>query len=189
MGKGRSVDEESSLSVTSPPASVISSSSSKTRSTDCTPPEAFSAIPLSPMARNSDNSYPHREKNCLEHPRYSTRCPVRDDTEHDQVEGLCFHFVDNNIHNTKTFSWNGGPGTGLTGGISMANPSPGNSITLRVAAPSSFTATSELAAAVGAAGAAITALGRHRVPPRDPRRRRHLQHHRRRPRRAASRTP
>src|SRR4051794_20254295 len=40
----------------------------------------------------------------------------------------------------------------------MANPSPGNSITLRVAAPSSFTATSELAAAVGAAGAAITAL-------------------------------
>ena len=40
----------------------------------------------------------------------------------------------------------------------MANPSPGNSITLRVEAPSSFTATSELAAAVGAAGAAITAL-------------------------------
>ena len=40
----------------------------------------------------------------------------------------------------------------------MAYSSPGNSITLRVAAPSSFTATSELAAAVGAAGAAITAL-------------------------------
>ncbi len=40
----------------------------------------------------------------------------------------------------------------------MANPSPGNSITLRVEAPSSFSATSELAAAVGAAGAAITAL-------------------------------
>ena len=34
----------------------------------------------------------------------------------------------------------------------MANPSPGNSITLRVEAPSSFSATSELAAAVGAAG-------------------------------------
>ncbi|MCZ2403844.1 NADP-dependent malic enzyme [Paenarthrobacter sp. Z7-10] len=40
----------------------------------------------------------------------------------------------------------------------MANPSPGNSITLRVEAQSSFSATSELAAAVGAAGAAITAL-------------------------------
>ncbi len=40
----------------------------------------------------------------------------------------------------------------------MASPSPGNSITLRVEAPSSFTATSELAAAVAAAGAAITAL-------------------------------
>ena len=40
----------------------------------------------------------------------------------------------------------------------MANPSPGNSITLRVEAPSSFSATSELAASVGAAGAAITAL-------------------------------
>ncbi len=40
----------------------------------------------------------------------------------------------------------------------MANPSPGYSITLRVEAPSSFTATSELAAAVGAAGGAITAL-------------------------------
>src|SRR6478752_931212 len=49
-------------------------------------------------------------------------------------------------------------GQGLTGGHSMANPSPGNSITLRVEAPSSFSATSELAAAVGAAGAAITAL-------------------------------
>ncbi|WP_026819460.1 NAD-dependent malic enzyme [Arthrobacter castelli] len=40
----------------------------------------------------------------------------------------------------------------------MASPSPGHSITLRVKAPSSFTATTELAAAVGAAGAAITAL-------------------------------
>jgi malate dehydrogenase (oxaloacetate-decarboxylating) len=40
----------------------------------------------------------------------------------------------------------------------MANPSPGYSITLRVEAPSSFSATSELAAAVGAAGAAVTAL-------------------------------
>ncbi|MBP2413004.1 malate dehydrogenase (oxaloacetate-decarboxylating) [Arthrobacter stackebrandtii] len=40
----------------------------------------------------------------------------------------------------------------------MANPSPGNSITLRVSAPSNFTVTSELAAAVGAAGAAVTAL-------------------------------
>ncbi|MBG0740843.1 NAD-dependent malic enzyme [Paeniglutamicibacter antarcticus] len=40
----------------------------------------------------------------------------------------------------------------------MATPSPGNSITLRVEAPSSFTATSELAAAVAAAGAAVTAL-------------------------------
>ena len=40
----------------------------------------------------------------------------------------------------------------------MANPSPGYSVTLRVEAPSSFTATSELAAAVGAAGASITAL-------------------------------
>ena len=37
----------------------------------------------------------------------------------------------------------------------MANPSPGNSITLRVDAPSSFTATSELAAAVGAGNAVI----------------------------------
>ncbi|MDO5754265.1 NAD-dependent malic enzyme [Arthrobacter sp.] len=40
----------------------------------------------------------------------------------------------------------------------MANPSPGNSITLRVTAPSNFTVTSELAAAVGSAGAAVTAL-------------------------------
>ncbi|MHA7270862.1 malic enzyme-like NAD(P)-binding protein [Arthrobacter sp. HLT1-20] len=40
----------------------------------------------------------------------------------------------------------------------MANPSPGNSITLRVMAPSNFTVTSELATAVAAAGAAVTAL-------------------------------
>jgi malate dehydrogenase (oxaloacetate-decarboxylating) len=40
----------------------------------------------------------------------------------------------------------------------MANPGPGNSITLRVSAPSSFTATSEIATAVAAAGAAVTAL-------------------------------
>ncbi|WP_287932602.1 malic enzyme-like NAD(P)-binding protein, partial [Arthrobacter sp.] len=40
----------------------------------------------------------------------------------------------------------------------MANPSPGNSITLRVSAPSNFTVTSELAAAVAASGAAVTAL-------------------------------
>ncbi|WGW11430.1 NAD-dependent malic enzyme [Saxibacter everestensis] len=40
----------------------------------------------------------------------------------------------------------------------MASPSPGYSITLRVEAPASFTATSELAAAVASAGAAITAL-------------------------------
>ncbi|WP_125616179.1 NAD-dependent malic enzyme [Specibacter cremeus] len=40
----------------------------------------------------------------------------------------------------------------------MANPSPGNSITLRVSAPSNFTVTSELAAAAAAAGAAVTAL-------------------------------
>ncbi|WP_299168788.1 NAD-dependent malic enzyme [uncultured Arthrobacter sp.] len=40
----------------------------------------------------------------------------------------------------------------------MASPSPGYSITLRVQAPSSFTATAELAAAVGSAGASITAL-------------------------------
>ncbi len=40
----------------------------------------------------------------------------------------------------------------------MPSPSPGYSITLRVDAPSSFTATSELAAAVASAGAAVTAL-------------------------------
>ena len=40
----------------------------------------------------------------------------------------------------------------------MTNPSPGNSITLRVSAPSNFTVTSELAAAASAAGAAVTAL-------------------------------
>ncbi|WP_343319455.1 NAD-dependent malic enzyme [Arthrobacter sp. TMP15] len=40
----------------------------------------------------------------------------------------------------------------------MANPSPGNSITLRVTAPSNFTVTSELAAAAASAGAAVTAL-------------------------------
>lgn len=40
----------------------------------------------------------------------------------------------------------------------MASPSPGYSITLRVQAPSSFTATAELAAAVGSAGGSITAL-------------------------------
>ncbi|WP_309072581.1 NAD-dependent malic enzyme [Arthrobacter sp.] len=40
----------------------------------------------------------------------------------------------------------------------MASPSPGYSITLRVQAPSSFTTTAELAAAVGSAGASITAL-------------------------------
>ncbi|WP_427016871.1 NAD-dependent malic enzyme [Pseudarthrobacter sp. P1] len=40
----------------------------------------------------------------------------------------------------------------------MAIPSPGNSITLRVEAPSSFTATSEITAAVANAGALITAL-------------------------------
>ena len=40
----------------------------------------------------------------------------------------------------------------------MPSPSPGYSITLRVDAPSSFTATSELAAAVSSAGAAVTAL-------------------------------
>lgn len=40
----------------------------------------------------------------------------------------------------------------------MANTSPGNSITLRVSAPSRFTTTSELAAAAAAAGAAVTAL-------------------------------
>ncbi|GAA1366714.1 NAD-dependent malic enzyme [Arthrobacter rhombi] len=40
----------------------------------------------------------------------------------------------------------------------MANPSPGYSLTLRVETPATYTATSELAAAVGAAGASITAL-------------------------------
>jgi malate dehydrogenase (oxaloacetate-decarboxylating) len=40
----------------------------------------------------------------------------------------------------------------------MANPSPGYSLTLRVETPASITATSELAAAVGAAGGSITAL-------------------------------
>lgn len=40
----------------------------------------------------------------------------------------------------------------------MANPSPGYSMTLRVEAPASFTATSDLAAAVSTAGGAITAL-------------------------------
>ena len=40
----------------------------------------------------------------------------------------------------------------------MANPGPGNSITLRIDAPSNFSVTSELAAAAASAGAAITAL-------------------------------
>ncbi len=40
----------------------------------------------------------------------------------------------------------------------MANPGPGNSITLRIDAPSNFTVTSELAAAAAAAGAVVTAL-------------------------------
>ncbi|MBO9627765.1 MAG: NAD-dependent malic enzyme, partial [Microbacterium sp.] len=40
----------------------------------------------------------------------------------------------------------------------MANPGPGNSITLRIDAPSKFSVTSELAAAAAEAGAAITAL-------------------------------
>ena len=40
----------------------------------------------------------------------------------------------------------------------MSNPSPGYAITLRVETPSSFGATTELAAVVGAAGASITAL-------------------------------
>ncbi|QCU79042.1 NADP-dependent malic enzyme [Citricoccus sp. SGAir0253] len=40
----------------------------------------------------------------------------------------------------------------------MAAPSPGYSITLQVQAPASFTATSDLAAAVAATGAAVTAL-------------------------------
>jgi hypothetical protein len=67
---------------------------------------------------------------------------------------LYFHKVDNNIHNTKK----GIGGERDEEENSMANPSPGNSITLRVEAPSSFTATSELAAAVAVAGAAMTAL-------------------------------
>lgn len=40
----------------------------------------------------------------------------------------------------------------------MANPGPGNSITLRIDAPSKFSVTSELAAAAAGAGAAVTAL-------------------------------
>jgi len=40
----------------------------------------------------------------------------------------------------------------------MANPSPGYSVTIRVKAPSSYSVTSELAAAVGAADAQVTAL-------------------------------
>ncbi len=40
----------------------------------------------------------------------------------------------------------------------MANPGPGNSITLRIDAPSNFSVTSELAAAAAEAGAAVTAL-------------------------------
>ena len=40
----------------------------------------------------------------------------------------------------------------------MASPSPGNSITLRVDAPSGFSAASDLASAVGNAAAALTAL-------------------------------
>ncbi|MDR2997154.1 MAG: NAD-dependent malic enzyme, partial [Microbacterium sp.] len=40
----------------------------------------------------------------------------------------------------------------------MANPGPGNSITLRIDAPSNFSVTSELAATAAAAGAVITAL-------------------------------
>lgn len=40
----------------------------------------------------------------------------------------------------------------------MANPGPGNSITLRIDAPSNFSVTSELAAAAAGAGAAVTAL-------------------------------
>ncbi|MBS1699010.1 MAG: NAD-dependent malic enzyme [Actinobacteria bacterium] len=40
----------------------------------------------------------------------------------------------------------------------MANPGPGNSITLRIDAPSNFQVTSELAAAATAVGAAVTAL-------------------------------
>ncbi|WP_167132239.1 NAD(P)-dependent malic enzyme [Paramicrobacterium chengjingii] len=40
----------------------------------------------------------------------------------------------------------------------MANPGPGNSITLRLEAPANFTATSELASAAARAGAVVTAL-------------------------------
>ncbi|MDQ0728017.1 NAD-dependent malic enzyme [Microbacterium sp. W4I20] len=40
----------------------------------------------------------------------------------------------------------------------MASPGPGNSITLRIDAPSNFSVTSELAAAAAEAGAAVTAL-------------------------------
>ena len=40
----------------------------------------------------------------------------------------------------------------------MSRPSPGYAITMRVAAPAGFSATSELAAAVASAGAEITAL-------------------------------
>ena len=40
----------------------------------------------------------------------------------------------------------------------MSQPSPGHAITMRVSAPAGFSATSELAAAVAAAGAEITAL-------------------------------
>lgn len=40
----------------------------------------------------------------------------------------------------------------------MANPGPGNSITLRIDAPSNFSVTSELAVAAADAGAAVTAL-------------------------------
>ena len=40
----------------------------------------------------------------------------------------------------------------------MVAPSPGYSITIRVQTPASFTATSDLAAAVAEAGAAVTAL-------------------------------
>ncbi|GAA3706789.1 NAD-dependent malic enzyme [Zhihengliuella alba] len=40
----------------------------------------------------------------------------------------------------------------------MGNPSPGYSLTLRVETPASITVTSELAAAVGAAGGSVTAL-------------------------------
>ena len=40
----------------------------------------------------------------------------------------------------------------------MSRPSPGHAITMRVAAPAGFSATSELAAAAASAGAEITAL-------------------------------